>query len=72
MWNKLLPKNEHILDRALRVLIGLALLSQVFIGAKALWGLVEVVPLMTGLLGSCPLYTVLGVGTCPIDPKART
>lgn len=68
MLNKLLPKNEHVLERALRIGAGLVLLSLVFVGPKTLWGLVGVVPLLTGLLGSCPLYTVLGVSTCPRPP----
>jgi len=42
-----------------------ALLSLVFVGPKSLWGLVGVVPLLTGLVGNCPLYTLLGINTCP-------
>lgn len=61
---KLFPKNEHTVDRALRVVIGLVLLSLIFVGPKTLWGLVGIVPLVTGLLGSCPAYTLLGVSTC--------
>lgn len=48
----------------MRVLVGLALLSLVFVGPQTPWGLVGVLPLVTGLLGSCPLYTLLGVSTC--------
>ena len=44
---------------------GVALLSLVFVGPKSLWGLVGVVPLLTGLVGNCPLYTLLGINTCP-------
>lgn len=60
----LFPQNEHFIERILRVLSGLAILSLVFIGPKSLWGLLGLVPLLTGLLGSCPLYTVLGISTC--------
>ncbi len=60
---QLFPRNEHNLERALRVIIGLVLLSLVFFGPKTLWGLVGLVPLATGLLGSCPLYTVCGKST---------
>ncbi len=66
MPSKFLPTNEHPIERALRVILGLALLALVVVGPKTLWGLVGVVPLATGLLGSCPLYTVLGLSTCPI------
>jgi hypothetical protein len=63
---KILPVNEHPIERALRVVIGLALLSIVFIGPKTMWGLIGVVPLLTGLIGSCPLYTMVGLSTCPL------
>ena len=57
--------NEGSFDRIIRVLIGVVLLSLVFVGPRTYWGLVGLVPLATGLLGSCPLYTVLGIRTCP-------
>jgi len=60
----LLPNNEHPLERVLRVMIGLAVLSLVFIGPKTLWGLLGVIPLLTGAIGSCPVYTLLGISTC--------
>ncbi len=63
---KLLPANESTLDRAVRVALGVLLLALVFVGPKTIWGLVGIVPLATGLLGSCPLYTLFGVSTCPI------
>lgn len=65
MASSIFPRNEHNLERAVRVLLGLVLLSLVFVGPKTLWGLLGAVPLATGLLGSCPLYTLLGVSTCP-------
>ena len=66
MASALLPKNEHVLDRTLRVVIGVGLLALVFVGPKTPWGWIGVVPLATGLLGSCPLYTLLGLRTCPL------
>lgn len=65
-----LTKNEGTIDRAIRVLVGLGVLSLVFVGPKTLWGLLGVVPLLTGLLGRCPLYTLLGIKTCPVTKKA--
>lgn len=62
----LLPRNEHAVERAARVIIGLGLLSLVFIGPQTWWGLIGLIPLATGLLGSCPLYTMLGISTCPM------
>jgi hypothetical protein len=66
MLAKLLPANESPLDRGLRVALGLGLLAIVFVGPKSLLGLVGVVPLATGLLGSCPLYTLFGISYCPV------
>lgn len=64
MLSKLLPNNEHPIERAVRVALGLAVLSLVVVGPHTLWGLLGAVPLLTGLLGSCPLYTVFGISTC--------
>ena len=61
-----MTKNEGTLDRALRVVVGLALLSLVFVGPQSLWGLIGIVPLATGLVGTCPIYSVLGISTCSI------
>jgi len=63
-------KNEGTIDRVIRVLVGLGVLSLVFVGPKTLWGLLGLVPLLTGLLGRCPLYTLLGIKTCPVTKKA--
>ncbi len=57
--------NESSIDRALRVVFGIVLLSLVVVGPKTMWGLLGLVPLLTGLVGFCPLYRVLGVSTCP-------
>jgi hypothetical protein len=69
MLGRLLPTNEHPVERVLRVVIGLALIAIVFTGPKTPWGWIGVVPLLTGLIGSCPLYTLFGWRTCPL--KAR-
>ncbi len=69
MASKLLPRNEHNIERALRVVLGIVLLSLVFVGPKTLWGLIGVVPLTTGLAGTCPLYTLLGISTCPVKSR---
>lgn len=59
-----MTRNEGTIDRVLRVVLGIALLSLVFVGPHTLLGLVGLVPLGTGLVGFCPLYQVLGVSTC--------
>ena len=53
------------IDRVLRILVGLALISLVFIGPKVVWGWVGVVPLLTGIFKFCPAYKLIGVNTCP-------
>jgi len=67
---KLLVSNLHPVDRAFRVVLGLGLLALVFFGPKTLWGLIGIVPLATALVGSCPLYTLLGISTCPMKTRA--
>jgi hypothetical protein len=51
-------------ERIMRIGLGVALLALVFVGPRTPWGYIGLVPLATGLLGSCPLYTVLGISTC--------
>lgn len=72
MLAKLLPSNEHPVERVLRVVIGLTVLSLVFVGPRTPWALLGVVPLLTGLLGSCPLYTLFGISTCRVRTKTTT
>ena len=61
--DKILPKNEHAMERVVRVVIGIVGLALVFTGPKTPWGFVGLIPLLTGLVGSCPLYTVFGIST---------
>lgn len=56
--------NEAGWDRALRVALGLALLSLTVVGPQTWLGLLGLVPLATGVVGFCPLYRLLGVSTC--------
>ena len=57
--------NEGTLDRVLRVGAGLLLIGLAATGTVGTWGYIGVVPLLTGAIGMCPLYTVLGINTCP-------
>lgn len=61
-----MPTNEGGLDRAVRVIVGLAILSLVFIGPKTPWAWLGLVPLLTGLVGFCPAYALFGLNTCGI------
>lgn len=56
-------QNEGSIDRVLRVLVGSVLLSLVFFGPHTWLGLLGIVPLLTGIVGVCPLYRVLGLST---------
>ena len=62
-------KNMGTIDRVLRIVVGVGLISIVFIGPQTPWGWIGVVPLATALMGYCPLYSLLGIKTCP-TPKA--
>lgn len=65
----MLKKNVGSIDRALRVLLGLALLVGFVLNRDSAYSwlyLIGVVPLVTGLMSSCPLYTILGLSTCPL------
>jgi hypothetical protein len=58
--------NEGNIDRGLRVLGGLALIALAATGTVGLWGYIGIVPLATGAIGWCPLYTMLGINTCAL------
>ena len=51
-------------DRLLRILVGLALVVAAYMGAVGVWGWIGIVPLATGLAGTCPAYSLLGIRTC--------
>ncbi len=57
--------NEGTIDRAIRIVLGLGLLSLVFVGPHSPLGYLGLIPLATGLIGFCPLYRLLGVSTAP-------
>lgn len=58
--------NESTADRVMRVVLGIVLLSLVIVGPQTLWGLVGLVPLVTGVIGFCPIYRLFGITTCPV------
>lgn len=55
------------LDRFLRIAVGLALIVLAAIGTIGWWGWLGVIPLATGLFRFCPLYSLVGLKTCPLD-----
>lgn len=62
---ELFKANEGTADRVLRVVAGIVGLSLVVVGPKTRWGLFGLIPLVTGLAGTCPLYSLFGLSTCP-------
>lgn len=64
--------NQNVggVDRIARIVVGLVLLSLVFVGPKTLWGLIGLVPLSTGTLAWCPAYLPFGLKTCGTKKEA--
>jgi hypothetical protein len=56
--------NTGTIDRALRIIVGIALIALAATGTIGLWGYIGVVPVATALLGWCPAYSLLGIKTC--------
>jgi len=54
------------IDRILRITAGLVLIGLAATGKVGAWGWIGVVPLLTGAVGFCPLYPLLGMNTCPL------
>ncbi len=63
-------KNVGTIDRVLRIVVGLALLAAFFLTpATSGWHylyLIGIVPLLTAVIGSCPLYSIFGISSCPM------
>lgn len=56
--------NVGNVDRILRIAVGLVLIALVFVGPQTPWGWLGLVPLATGILRTCPAYSLIGVNTC--------
>ena len=65
-----LKVNEHPVERVVRVALGVGLIAMAAAGTIGVWGYIGVVPLLTGAIGSCPLYSVFGFSTCPVKTRA--
>jgi hypothetical protein len=66
-----MPLNVGTVDRVFRVILGLVLLSLVFVGPQTYWGLIGIIPLATALFGYCPAYSLLGIRTSPRRTEKR-
>jgi membrane-associated protease RseP (regulator of RpoE activity) len=72
MASKFFPNNEHLIERVVRVVGGLGIVSLAFVGPATPWAWLGLVPVITGLAGTCPIYTLLGVSTCAVHPRASS
>lgn len=61
-----MKRNEGTLDRAARIGAGAGLIGLHMTGVLGAWAWIGVVPLLTGLVGTCPLYSLLGIDTCRV------
>ena len=59
-----MKRNVGNLDRIIRIAIGLVLVALALTGSIGWWGYLGIIPLLAGVVGNCPLYTLLGISTC--------
>ena len=64
-----MKRNLGTLDRTLRIVIGVALITAAATDQIGWWGWFCIIPLATALIGSCALYSLLGINTCHINKK---
>jgi hypothetical protein len=65
-------RNLGPIDRAIRIIVGMILVSLTMVGPQTAWGFLGLIPLATAFLGWCPLYTLFGISTAPrrISPSS--
>jgi hypothetical protein len=63
--------NVGAIDKSIRIGVGLLLVLLTLTGTIGWWGWIGVVPLVTGVMGSCPAYALLGLNTCPLQGKSE-
>ncbi len=61
--------NLGSIDRLIRIFVGALLIGLTLAGTIGAWGWVGVIPLVTGLIGSCPLYKIFGLSSCPLKKQ---
>jgi len=61
--------NVGTVDRVLRILAGVILITLAATQTIGVWGYIGIVPLLTGIFRFCPAYTLLGMNTCTMDKK---
>ena len=66
-----MKSNVGSVDKVIRIIVGIGLLSLFFVleGSARYLGLIGIVPIATALMGWCPLYTLIGLNTCPLKER---
>ena len=59
-----MQKNIHPIERVVRVVVGIVLTTMAFVGPANPWFLLGMIPVLTGAIGWCPPYQLLGINTC--------
>jgi hypothetical protein len=67
--NKLFSRNTGNVDRIIRVVVGALLVGNVFVGLQTVLGWLGLVLIITGLFGTCPVYSLLGIDTRTVGEK---
>jgi hypothetical protein len=67
-----MKNNVGSIDKIIRLVLALGLFSLFFFldGNARYWAILGFVPLLTGLLNFCPLYTIFGLSTCPMKTES--
>lgn len=58
------------IDKVLRIAVGIALIAMAYMNVVGVWAYIGVVPLLTGLIGWCPIYPMLGISSCPMKKSS--
>lgn len=67
-----MQKNSGVIDRVLRIALGIVLIALALTGPRTPWGWLGLIPLFTGSSGFCALYALLGINTCPVSARRQT
>ncbi len=59
-----MKKNLGSIDRSIRIVAGLGIISLALVGPQSPWAFLGIIPLLSGLVGWCPPYALLGLSTC--------
>lgn len=66
-----MKRNIGNIERAIRILVGVGILSLTVVGPQSPWALLGILPILTGVIGWCPPYHLLGINTCSKDAKCE-